>query len=193
MDLSKQTKQLLLLLLLTVISVTAFQNTSSLQEPISNTTSTVEQPVAFARNANYISYKNQGEPSMKVSSKESLYYATSGRVLIDAPVIDLETSDKRIVQLRAKSGIYMTEDEALTLIGEVRLQQKNAGNDPLTLTTERLEFNAATRFISTDQVVKIVKGNNQVNAVGLNASIDDKNIHLLSKVRGRYFFGNSDG
>lgn len=190
LDVSKQTKQLLLLLLLTISAVTILQQSDTLPKTTLTSPSQTERPMAFARNASYRSYKTVGRPSMTFRSKESLYYAESGRILIDKPVINVASKEQLKIQLSAQNGIYITDDEALSLFGNVTLVQ-TGNQSPITLNTERLEFNTATRFISTDQIVNIIKDQHHIDAVGMSASIDDKIMTLHSKVKGQYFFGNS--
>jgi LPS export ABC transporter protein LptC len=52
--------------------------------------------------------------------------------------------------------------------------------------TETLYLDAEKRFISTDQLVTIKQNNSQLTSYGLEASLNDKKLQLVDRVRGYY-------
>jgi len=168
-----------------------------------------EKPSAFISNGEFKIYDKNGRAT-NLSSKNSRYYSNPKRIVIDAPSITFNTSDDQTVTLNAKEGIFHPEEEKLFLKGEVIIQRipptlsdtnkmppmssihtsnKNTEQfETWTLESEEFELNNQTHFISTDQAVTITKGNSSIQAIGLNAWIDEKKIELLSEVQGRYVF-----
>ncbi|MFT7185840.1 MAG: lipopolysaccharide export system protein LptC [Pseudohongiellaceae bacterium] len=172
-------------------------------------TDQTEKPSAFIQNGEFTIYDKSGDAT-HLSSKKAHYYSNPKRILIDSPSISFHTSDNQTITLNANTGTFHPEQEKLFLKGKVIVQRtplptsdpskprvnnntqtpdKNAKPFEIwTLESEEFELNNQTHFISTDQAVTMTKGKSSIQAVGLNAWIDEKKIELLSEVRGRYVF-----
>lgn len=168
-----------------------------------------EKPSAFIQNAEFTIYDKNGHAT-QLSSKNAHYYSNPKRILIDSPSISFNTSDNQAITLNANTGIFHPEQEKLFLKGNVIIERTPppaslANESPVkisiltpnnyaeqfetwTLESDEFELNNQTHFISTDQAVTMTKGKSSIQAIGLNAWIDEKRIELLSEVRGRYVF-----
>ncbi|MFT5716706.1 MAG: lipopolysaccharide export system protein LptC [Oleiphilaceae bacterium] len=169
----------------------------------------IEKPSAFISNGEFKIYDKNGHVT-NLSSKKARYYLNPKRIVIESPSLAFNTSDNDSITLNAKNGIFYPEEEKLFLKGDVVIQRTpppasdssklqtvinilapNKSTEPFetwTIKSEEFELNNQTHFISTDQAVTMTKGKSSIQAVGLNAWIDEKKIELLSEVRGHYVF-----
>jgi lipopolysaccharide export system protein LptC len=168
-----------------------------------------EKPSAFISNGEFKIYDKNGHAT-NLSSEKARYYSNPKRIAIDSPSLTFNTKDNQTITLNAKNGIFHPNEEKLFLKGGVIIQRilppasdtnkletlistftPNKDNEQFEtwkIESEELELNNQTHFISTDQAVTITKGGSSIQAVGLNAWIDEKKIELLSEVRSRYVF-----
>lgn len=208
MTLPKRTRQLLTLLLIACSLWLFFRE--STKEPLTRTSQidTRERPSAFTNGATILNYSEDSQvPTYSISSVESLYFSQQGKLESIAPEITLRDERGRAYLLTARKGTFLEQNRLLSLDGEVRLQQltPEAGTAPtgptsalqeespaqtkpdaFELQTEQLQVDIDKRFIYTEQAVKIIYNDQTLNAVGLNASLENKTLELLDQVRGRY-------
>jgi LPS export ABC transporter protein LptC len=90
------------------------------------------------------------------------------------------------MDLRAKFGRYLPATESLILKDAVELSRADKTFGEVQILTETLYLDAEKRFISTDQLVTIKQNNSQLTSYGLEASLNDKKLQLVDRVRGYY-------
>lgn len=202
MHISKQTKQLLALLLFCIVGAMYFHNEDSIKQskPLAKGP---EKPSAFVEGGQIRVYDDHGTPEFILNSQSALFFDNQNHAIIKHPQISLlqnsnlkpsnsdskpDVNDTDYAQMTAESGRYDTELEQLLLSGGVliTLPTLNGNTDGIRLESEELLFDKKARFISTDQAVTIHHGNSKLTSIGLNAWIDEKRIELLSQVRGRH-------
>lgn len=195
MQISKQTKQLFLLLLLCIGAYIFFQNEDSLKDTVTTKKSQVEKPTAFIEESEIVSYNKAGERNFVLKSKSALFFESDDKAQIISPHITFtpeataapgkqETTNQEIV-LQAKNGEYNIKLGTLVLSGNVRANLPQPNGDWV-IETPTLLLEKDSHFISTDEEVTITQGDNILKAVGLHAWTDKRKIELLSAVRGRY-------
>ena len=211
MSISKQTRQLLLLLALALSIVLLLDQGSQVSQNNSDAAAQQEKPSAFASNAIVHSYEGTGRPRISIKSLDSLYYKTSNRVQLNKPEIFFRADNDRHYWLRADEGRYQLGEELFILSGDVQLSALPEAVSPellydqeiegasvrfipdLTLSTEELLFDASKRFISTQRMVTIKQGSHSLVAEGMEVALDKRNLKLLSKVKGRYVIEKDNG
>lgn len=196
MNPSRQTRQLVLILLLAVSLVVLLNQGSKQNNTTPTSASEQEKPAAFSTSTTVRSYKGVGPYQLAIQSSESIFYESSGRVELKRPEILFTTKQGDHFQVQAISGYYRLNEEIFTLQGDVLLSGTSNNPDTqaqnlhsvnnMTLRTEALVFDAKTRFISTDEAVTIEQGPHSLEAVGFSISIDERNMNLHQKVKGRY-------
>gem|GEM_PF-2768236 len=199
--------QALLIILLAIASYYFLhENNHTSLTTLKTKTNKEEKPSAFISNGEFKIYDKDGNAT-NLSSKKARYFSNPKRILIDFPSISFDTNDNQTITLNAKEGIFHPEEEKLFLKGDViiqRLPPSTNEDSPTgssqtlnnsteqfetwTLESDEFELNNQTHFISTDQAVTMTKGKSSIQAVGLNAWIDERKIELLSEVQGRYVF-----
>ncbi len=154
---------------------------------------TEERPAAYVEGARFVFFEKDGHADFDLHSSKALYYEKSARIIVSEPRLLLDRGQQETIHLSARSGHYDTQAQTLELSGEVILKRELPGASAMTLETEILKLDKLSRFISTDQVVTIRQGGHELEAKGLQANLDSKKIELLSRVRGHYVLGASDG
>ncbi|GEM_PF-1971915 len=196
MMLSKRSRQLFLLLLLSLAVYALFNENQSpaLQHPADQ--SDFERPTAFIGQSHISAYNSEGLPYLTITSRETLQYDTQDKVTIFSPVVNYLTNDENTYTVNAEKGFYYQDKSVIDLEGNVLLSQQsillNDKQDQtqnlstLSLSSEKLSLDLGKRFISTDRAVKIIRGPHTLSALGMQIMLDQKILSLHKKVRGRY-------
>jgi len=184
--LSKRSRQLILLLLLTIAFSALFNE--SIESPAPTQSSAREEkPAAFTTQSTFTAYEGEGPAKMEITSQRSIFYAQKNEIEIDAPRIVYTDDTQNVYTLSAEKGRFLVASKQLSLNDDVRVTQQNTDTQaPLHLTTSQLHFDTENRFISTDQVVTIKRGLMTLSAIGLEADLDPKILTLHQRVRGKY-------
>lgn len=203
-----QVRQVLALLALVLVVVFTIEQGSRVSQESSKKEATRSKPSAFASNAKAQSFDGEGEARLSISSEDSLYFEEQQRIELIRPAIQFMDKSGHHYQLEADRGDYQLDSEQIQLSGSVLVQSLNEHAPPsvhaeqaptnaakagstsnladLTLRTEALLFDARKRFISSEQAVTITLGANSLKAVGMRIALDQRNLKLLSRVKGRY-------
>lgn len=199
MQFSKLTKQLLVLMLLSIGAYFFFQHEDSLKSTASANLSAKQRPTAFMEDGKIITYDEFGSPNFVMKSQKAMFYDDQKLIVFTLPHITFseQRSDKpssddyQSIILRAEEAKYNTDKERLYLTGNVTLIMPGK-NESLTLETSKMEVDKKTNFISTNEAVTITKGAGLLKANGLKAWANEKKIQLLSNVRGQYDLQNAN-
>ncbi len=149
--------------------------------------SDVLKPSHFIRDARFVYYNKEGEIKLDVEAMKAKYYEAPEEVIeIEAPTIHYLPSQNLKMDLRAKFGRYLPATESLILKDAVELSRADKTFGEVQILTETLYLDAEKRFISTDQLVTIKQNNSQLTSYGLEASLNDKKLQLVDRVRGYY-------
>lgn len=203
-----QVRQVLALLALVLVVVFTIEQGSRVSQESNKQAATRSKPNAFASNAKARSFDGEGEARLSISSADSLYFEEQQRIELIRPAIQFMDKSGHRYQLEADRGDYQLDKEQIQLSGSVLVQSLNeqtghpkqaeqttantpsarstAHLDALSLRTEALLFDARERFISSEQAVTITLGANSLKAVGMRVALDQRNLKLLSRVKGRY-------
>ncbi len=149
--------------------------------------SDVLKPSHFISNARFVYYNKKGEIKLDVEAMRAKYYEAPEEVIeIEAPTIHYLPSQNHKMDLRAKFGRYLPATESLILKDAVELSRADKTFGEVQILTETLYLDAEKRFISTDQLVTIKQNDSQLTSHGLEASLNDKKLQLVDRVRGYY-------
>lgn len=203
-----QVRQVLALLALVLVVVFTIEQGSRVSQESNKQAATRSKPNAFASNAKARSFDGEGEARLSISSADSLYFEEQQRIELIRPAIQFMDKSGHHYQLEADRGDYQLDKEQIQLSGSVLVQSLNeqishpehaeqttvnkpsarstTHLDALSLRTEALLFDARERFISSEQAVTITLGANSLKAVGMRVALDQRNLKLLSRVKGRY-------
>lgn len=147
------------------------------------------KPSAFLINSTFFLYDTKGQVS-EMHAQKAYFYSNTDIIKIDQPSFSSNTKNATRYTLDAKAGDYHPTNETLFLAGGVKAQQFTQDKLIWTLESDELLLDYKTGHISTDNQVSVTQGKHSLNATGIQASMTDKTIHLLSNVRGKYVFDN---
>lgn len=131
----------------------------------------------------------------KFGADGSLEYQISGNTLLHYPEDDRSEINQPDVTLHrppvvwnviSDKGVLVQNPETFTLQGDVRVQRTSADQAPVQILTSDLSINTEGNSLSTTSLVKIEAKTWQLEALGLETSIDSGKLNLLSNVKGHY-------
>jgi lipopolysaccharide export system protein LptC len=137
--------------------------------------------------ARYKEYDAQGQVHMIMQSAKMTHYAQDNTSFFDHPFV-LAYSQKRIPwTIQATEGKAIRNTEQIELWGEVIIHQApEPGFPETTMTTKALTIFPHRSYAETQQAVKIVRPDAQIEAIGMQADFKAGIFKLLSSVRGSY-------
>lgn len=183
-----QNKVLIVALLSATIAIIVFSNSDTKTTPTTSIAKHDTKPEAFIEGAQFQLYDKEGF-STTLKSKTAYFYKQSDLVDIESPQATVSNQNGSIIELSAATGKLSPETEELSLSGSVLIKQVFPADKAWSMKGEEFLIDNKQRFISSDQAVTIQKGESTMQAVGLEAHLDEKRIELLSKVRGQYALG----
>lgn len=91
-------------------------------------------------------------------------------------------------EIQAKKAISINGGEKITFINNVIIQQKSHPPTTVesTITTEKMTYFPKKQLATTTYKVVFDQPGSQVEAIGLNAFLNEKRVQLLSHARGSY-------
>jgi len=183
----KYRKRLLTLIPILLLSFLFYLSEDDLDNEQASKSNTLNptKPSAFTENSQFTIYNELGF-STTVNSKQARYFSTQNLIKITSPLIELVTIKGDNVSISAQNGEYFSNTEILTLRGDVIITQVFPNNKTRVMKSQEFSYNSSTHFLSTKYAVEIEQNSSIINAIGLNAWINEHKIDLLSKVRGHF-------
>jgi LPS export ABC transporter protein LptC len=147
----------------------------------------INKPSAFLLDSTFFLYNSKGLPS-EIHAEKAYFYSYSDLIRIDQPGFTTSPETGTRYTLKADNGDYHPLEKTLLLSGNVTAMQYNQDQLLWTLETDQLLLNYKEGEISSDKAVLVTQGKNSLRAIGLEASMTDKTLNLMSNVRGKYVF-----
>jgi len=144
------------------------------------------RPDAFVTNGRYRTFREDGQLSSVLTSPQAVHYPHDNSGHLQNPQIQLFPRDGQPWHAESEEGLLDFNSDIATLRKNVRLQSLGDSPQASTLETEKLTLNNRTRFITTDQPVKITSQQGEVTAIGMDAYVDEERMILKSHVKGLY-------
>ncbi|MDH5258558.1 MAG: LPS export ABC transporter periplasmic protein LptC [Gammaproteobacteria bacterium] len=178
---------------LTVLGLTALVISSALWlEDKKNLPGSVAAPSEQLRQADYF-MENYNITSTDINgnafrwlSGTRLAHFPNGDTSLSNPSLQFRQQDQHWLVV-AKNGEFKG-DKKIILDGDVKIQQLNGRTNILNIKTEHLDISLDENIASTDEKVTVSNENGEINATGMNLNLDQRQLRLLSKVKGRYVF-----
>ncbi len=184
-NLSETTKNVLLFIAIGTVLIFIWFS----EEPLPIDTDTLsqgEEPDAFMQKGVFREYDEQGNLSILFTSKQGIHFPDSEETIFGAPKVTIYQNNEASWEVDANRGQYYQDEKKLILQGSVRVQHPRESASVASLSSDQLTLFTETRFITTDQPVRIVDSNNEIAATGMNAWLNEKRIELQSRVKGTY-------
>lgn len=169
-----------------ILLVWSWQDDSPLTLPTGEEAQSDHRPDAFVTNGRYRTFREDGQLSSLLTSQRAVHYPHDNSGHLQIPRIQLFPRDGQPWHVQSEEGLLEFDSDIAVLRNNVRLESVNDTQQASTLETEELMLNNRTRFITTDQPVKISSRQGEVTAIGMDAYVDEKRIILKSQVKGFY-------
>jgi len=134
----------------------------------------------------------------KFDTHGNIEYEVSGQTLAHYPVDDRSEITKPSVVFHREAvrwtvdstlGLLQKNPAIFTLKGDVILKRESPTGEPLTIRTEELSILTDDNEVRTDKPIEIVAETWQLRSVGLQSTLNEGKLNLLSTVTGRYEVG----
>ncbi len=128
-----------------------------------------------------------GKPAHKLYADKMQHYPDDDSATLDKPHLMLFRSEEEFWDIRAETGLVSNGGASLFLQGEVIIMRVNATHSPpLQLYTSDLTVRPDDKIVETAAPVTIKDGRGVTTAVGMWADLNQRQVKLLSNVRGVY-------
>tara|TARA_R110001592_G_scaffold59620_2_gene180907 strand:+ start:31177 stop:31749 length:573 start_codon:yes stop_codon:yes gene_type:complete len=171
-------------LLIYALNVAENTNTELSNEALLNEQN--QKPSAYLTESTFNMFSADGKLS-KLHVAKAFFYSNKDAITIQSPTFTTNNSVSGM-QLTADKGFYNPAEETLVLEGNVIARQIGQVGTSWVLNSETLNLDNKLGTLSTNEEVHFSNGTHSLKAIGFVGSINEKEIKLLSKVRGKYVF-----
>jgi len=181
---------LLLIILLAIASGWIFESIEN--NPILTKEKPRHIPDYFLKNFTSTTMNNRGDIAYKVKAKQLEHYPDDGSMKLLQPIFSFYENNIKIWTAQANEALILQNNEKIHLKGNVILQQilssnKNSiKNEAMTLTAKQLTIEPEKSLAHTKSKIKLLKGSNSIQALGMRADMSKNRIEFLSKTRSHY-------
>jgi len=148
-------------------------------------------PFAIAHNATTQHYDTQGTLSYTFETKRLAHYKNEEGILpeiytlIDNPKLVIYDKEHPWVVVAKKGKVNSATDE-IVLWEDVKVTYTDDKAVKTRILTEQIEIDPINKFAKTDEPVRILSDNAELEAIGMTADLTGEKIKLMSKVHGYY-------
>lgn len=181
-----------LVLVLVVIFAALSQLTKTPAKPIEETSRDLF-PMVYMEGVNIREYGASGQLHHQMMSENIRQFQTDPQAPgagdhfhMVLPVFTFYENQTTPWQASAKEARGLIGDKNIVLQDEVLIQQDSPEHGLMTLATTRLNIETSTQHAHTDQPVQLKNQRATLDAVGLDANLQENRIQLISNVRIHY-------
>ncbi|MEJ2141320.1 MAG: LPS export ABC transporter periplasmic protein LptC [Gammaproteobacteria bacterium] len=128
-----------------------------------------------------------GEPDYHMTADYVTHYPDSDLVKLNKVNFRLFQTGQATLSVSANKGEVENRKSVIHLKDNVVLQRPESKTDEaITLTTSELHIFSREEYAETPAAVKVVSGNNQIEAVGMRMYLDEGRMEFLSSIRTRF-------
>lgn len=177
---------LLLIILLAIASGWVFESIE--KNPILTKKKLRHDPDYFLKNFTATTMNKSGKPAYKVKAVHLDHYPDDDSIKMQQPFFTFYEKNKKSWTVQANEAIVLQKKDQIHLSGNVILNQilPNKKTQPIRLTAEQLTIEPKQNIAHTRSGIKLYKGKNTIQAIGMRADMSKKRIEFLSKTRSHY-------
>ena len=168
---------------------------------VETTPETVEIEDTIDMQATQSDYYLEQFKTRKFDTSGNIEYEVTGQTLAHYPIDDRsEITQPSVVMHRdaikwkidSASGELKKNPAIFTLQGNVVVERETLDGEPVIIRTEELSILTDDNEVRTDKAIEIVAETWNLRSIGLQSSLDEGKLNLLSTVTGRYEVGKTD-
>lgn len=138
------------------------------------------------RNVEMRVYDDAGEPNLVLLSPRIASPRRSEEYLIETPRFDVANQDGARWKGSSRLGRLDVGQQLLWLENEVVLDGTRPQREPVTIRSERIQFDLDKRLARSEEAVEIVSTGSRIRGVGLRADLKQSRFVLEKQVEGEY-------
>ncbi|PID43943.1 MAG: LPS export ABC transporter periplasmic protein LptC [Gammaproteobacteria bacterium] len=146
-----------------------------------------EEPDAFMEKGVYREYNKAGHLSILFSTGQGVHFPDSEEAVFGSPEVIIYENRTPNWLVNANRGQYFQDEKKLLLTGSVTVIHPREPETATSFATDELVLFTDSRFITTDQPVRITDNPNYSKAIGMSAWLKEKRIELHSHVEGTFY------
>ena len=145
-------------------------------------------PTVSFENIEMVINSPAGQPQYELSAPKYWLYHDQQRSEFTSPDIVIYNENGSKIYISSEKGQTHNENDVITLIGDVKIEQPSTAIDPVPLNiyTEKLTVSQKEQRVTTDLPVTATRGTQKVTALGMTLNLDDKVLYLHRNVKGQY-------
>jgi len=156
------------------------------ETPIVQIKKETHYPDYFMENFSITSLNQQGKPTYILTARRLEHFADDNSAEIQQPVINFH-SEQGDWTLSAERATILTDQTLIHLYDNVRIRRMTQDQrQPLSIDTDYLQINTATRIAETDQPAHLKSGQLELDTRGMMFDSNRGIVELRSQVKGLY-------
>ncbi|GMU44342.1 MAG: hypothetical protein AMXMBFR25_23280 [Lysobacterales bacterium] len=138
------------------------------------------------RNVEMRVYDDTGKPNLVLLSPRIASPRRSEEYLIETPRFDVSNQDGARWKGQSRLGRLDVGKQLLWLQEQVVLDGTRPRREPVTIRSERIQFDLDQRLARSEEAVEIVSAGSRIRGVGLRADLKQSRFVLEKQVEGEY-------
>lgn len=178
---------LLLIIFLAIISGWVFESMEKL--PVLTKEKLRHDPDYFLKNFTATTTNNKGQPAYQLKAKYLQHFPDDDSMEIQYPLFSFYENNIKTWTAQANEAQVTKNSKTINLKGDVILNQVSptGKNTPVVkLTADQLTIEPENKFAHTRSKVKMYKGENFIQSLGMKADMSKNKIEFLSNTRSHY-------
>ena len=177
---------LLLIVLLAAVSGWVFESIDI--KPIFTKEKLRHDPDYFLKNFTATTIDKKGKPAYQIKAHHLEHYPDDNSMKLQQALFSFYENNIKIWTAQANEALILQNNEKIYLNGQVKLNQiiSDKNNAPMILTAEQLTIEPNKNLAYTKTKIKLKKGNDTIQAIGMRADMSKNRIEFLHKTRSYY-------
>jgi len=168
---------------------------------VETTPETVEVEETIDMRATESDYYLEQFKTRKFDTTGNIEYEVTGQTLAHYPIDDRSEITKPSVvmhrdaikwKIDSESGELQKNPAIFTLQGNVVVERETVNGAPIIIRTQEISILTDDNEVRTDKAIEIVSETWNLRSIGLQSSLDEGKLNLLSTVTGRYEVGKPE-
>jgi len=178
---------LLLIILLAIVSGWIFESIEN--KPLLTKEKLRHDPDYFLKNFTATTMDNKGKPAYIVKAEHLEHYPDDNSMKLEQPLFTFYENNNKNWTAKADQAFILQNNKTIHLVGNVVLNQilsADKNTAPIILTSEQLTIEPELNLAHTKSNIKLTRGSDTIQAIGMRADMNKNKIEFLSKTRSHY-------
>lgn len=145
-----------------------------------------DAPQIIVERTQLTQFNNSGVPAHRLQSEKFLSEQDGGLVHVSEPIIGIDPNKSDSWEAHSKNGTYNPQTKAMQMNGDVVLIRRQPEDDPITISTEVLNYYPDKKFADSDSPVIIETTGHKIETIGMSVDFAASEYKLKSQVRSRH-------